>query len=117
LTGETRTTWSEQVIPRHNFDPHCPVSCPGAWELVGRVSRLDVGNVFNPGAAQLVNPAKNSNEAMEVTVGFNWYLNAWVRMQFNYEHDMFGQPVLLGSAPINELNSQDSLFTRFQVIF
>jgi hypothetical protein len=38
-------------------------------------------------------------------------------MQFNYEHDLFGQPVLLGSAPINELKSQDSLFTRFQVIF
>ncbi len=102
----------------HNFDPHRPISCPGAWELVARVSRLDVGDVFEAGAAELANPAKNSNEAMEVTVGFNWYLNGWVRMQFNYEHDMFGQPVLLGSSTAdNELKSQDSLFTRFQVIF
>jgi phosphate-selective porin OprO/OprP len=118
LTGETRTTWSEQIKPLRDFDPHCPISCPGAWELVARVSRLDVGDVFEKGNYQLVNPAKNSDEAMEVTVGFNWYFNAWVRMQFNYEHDMFGQPVLLGSStPGNQLQSQDSLFTRFQVIF
>jgi phosphate-selective porin OprO/OprP len=117
LTGETRTTWSEQLKPLRDFDPRAPLTHPGAWELVGRVSRLDIGNVFNPGAAQLANPAKNSNEAMEFTVGFNWYFNSWVRMQFNYEHDMFGQPVALGTAPINVLSSQDSLFTRFQVIF
>ena len=84
---------------------------------MGRVSRLTVDDVFEKGNAQLVNPAKNSNEAMEFTIGLNWYLNAWVRMQFNYEHDMFGQPVLLGSTAANELQSQDSLFTRFQVIF
>jgi phosphate-selective porin OprO/OprP len=117
LTGETRTTYSEPIDPLKPFDPHCPLSKPGAWELVGRVSRLDVGDVFNPGAAQLVNPAKNSNEAMEFTLGFNWYFNKWVRMQFNYEHDMFGQPVALGTTAANLLNSQDSLFTRFQVIF
>jgi phosphate-selective porin OprO and OprP len=118
LTGETRTTWSEQVKPLRPFNPHCPITCPGAWELVGRVSRLTVDDVFEKGNYQLVNPAKNSNEAMEFTIGCNWYLNAWVRMQFNYEHDMFGQPVLLGSTiPTNQLQSQDSLFTRFQVIF
>ncbi|HUE14562.1 MAG TPA: porin, partial [Planctomycetaceae bacterium] len=53
LTGETRTTYSQQIFPVHPFDPRCPISCPGAWELVGRVSRLDVGDVFEPGAAQL----------------------------------------------------------------
>jgi phosphate-selective porin OprO/OprP len=117
LTGETRTTYSQQIFPRRNFDPRCPISCPGAWELVARVSSLNVGDVFEAGAAQLANPAKNSNEATEFTVGFNWYLNGWVRMQFNYEHDMFAQPVALGTAPINDLKSQDSVFTRFQVIF
>jgi phosphate-selective porin OprO/OprP len=117
LTGETRTTWSEQIMPLRPFDPRRPLSCPGAWEFVARVSRLDVDNVFEAGAAQLVNPKDNSNEAMEFTLGFNWYCNGWVRMQFNYEHDMFGQPVLLGTTAANELKSQDSLFTRFQVIF
>ncbi len=117
LTGESRTTWSEQIKPLRPFNPHCPITSPGAWELVGRVSRLDVGDVFEKGNYQLVNPAKNSDEAMEFTIGLNWYFNAWVRMQFNYEHDMFGQPVLLGSSAANELQSQNSLFTRFQVIF
>jgi len=118
LTGETRTTYSQPIDPLKPFDPHSPLSNPGAWELIGRVSRLDVGDVvFSPGAAQLANPAKNSNEALEFTLGINWYFNKWVRMQFNYEHDLFGQPVLLGSTADNELKSQDSLFTRFQVIF
>jgi hypothetical protein len=39
-------------------------------------------------------------------------------MQFNYEHDMFNRSVLLGtSVANNELRTQDSLFTRFQIIF
>jgi phosphate-selective porin OprO and OprP len=119
LTGETRTTYSEQIFPIHNFNPCSPCSCPGAWELVARVSHLDVGdNVFSPGAAALANPATNANVATEYTLGFNWYLNGFFRMQFNYEHDMFNRSVLLGpSVANNELRSQDSLFTRFQIIF
>jgi phosphate-selective porin OprO and OprP len=117
LTGETRTTWSEQLMPLRPFDPRSPIRSPGAWELVARVARLDLDDVFEKGAAQLVNPKNNSNEAMDVTVGFNWYLNGWLRTQFNYEHDMFGQPVLLGSTADNELKSQDSLFTRLMVVF
>jgi phosphate-selective porin OprO/OprP len=119
LTGETRTTYSQQIFPVHNFDPCHPCSCPGAWELVFRVSHLDVGDiVYSPGAAALANPATTANVATEYTVGFNWYFNGFVRMQFNYEHDMFNRSVLLGtSVANNELRTQDSLFTRFQIIF
>jgi len=119
LTGESRTTYSEQIFPVHNFNPFCPCSCPGAWELVARVSHLDVGDIiYSKGAADLANPATTANVATEYTIGFNWYFNAFVRMQFNYEHDMFNRSVLLGtSVANNELRSQDSLFTRFQIIF
>ncbi len=118
LTGETRTSYSQAIEPLRPFDPRCPVQSPGAWEGVFRVSSLDVGDVvFSPGAAQLANPARNANEATEVTVGINWYLNRWVRMQVNYEHDMFNQPVLLGTTAQNDLKNQDSIFTRFQIIF
>jgi phosphate-selective porin OprO/OprP len=119
LTGETRTTYSQHIFPLHNFDPRHPCSCPGAWELVARVSHLDVGNiVYSPGAAALANPATTANVATEYTLGFNWYFNGFVRMQFNYEHDMFNRSVLLGPSVANdELRSQDSLFTRFQIIF
>jgi phosphate-selective porin OprO/OprP len=119
LTGETRTTYSQQIFPLRNFDPRHPISCPGAWELVLRTSHLDVGDIiYSKGIADLANPATTANVATEYTLGFNWYFNAFVRMQFNYEHDMFNRSVLLGSSTAaNELRSQDSLFTRFQVIF
>jgi phosphate-selective porin OprO/OprP len=119
LTGETRTSYSQQIFPVHNFNPCCPCSCPGAWELVARFSHLDVGDiVYSPGAAQLANPATTANVASEYTLGFNWYFNGFVRMQFNYEHDIYNRSVLLGSSVANnELRSQDSLFTRFQIIF
>ncbi|HMF12474.1 MAG TPA: hypothetical protein VKE94_09220, partial [Gemmataceae bacterium] len=65
----------------------------------------------------LANPIGNSDRATELTLGFNWYLNAWVRMQFNWEHAWFAQPVRLGPGPDGLLRHQDSLLTRFQVIF
>jgi phosphate-selective porin OprO/OprP len=119
LTGETRTTYSEQIAPLRNFDPRHPIENPGAWELVLRTSHLDVGDIiYSKGDAQLANPDTTANVATDITVGFNWYFNAFVRVQFNYEHDIFNRSVLLGSsAADNELRSQDSLFTRFQVIF
>jgi phosphate-selective porin OprO/OprP len=101
-----------------SFDPCHPFHCSGAWELVGRVSRLRVGAaVFAPGPAQLANPALYSPGATELTLGFNWYFNKWVRMQFNWEHDWFDDPVQLGPGSAGRLRHQDSLLTRFQVIF
>jgi phosphate-selective porin OprO and OprP len=120
LTGETRTTYSQAIDPIHPFNPFCPCASPGAWELVARVSKLNIGDeVFSKtAAAQLANPATNSDEATEMTLGFNWYLTKFVRVQFNYAHDWFGQPVLEGSNPAtNKIQNQDSLSTRFQIIF
>jgi len=34
-----------------------------------------------------------------MTLGYNWYFNKWVRMQFNWEHAWFDDPVQLGSSP------------------
>lgn len=120
LTGETRKTYSQAIDPIHPFNPFCPCASPGAWELVARVSKLNLGDeVFskNP-VAQLANPATNSDEATEMTLGFNWYLTKFVRVQFNYAHDWFGQPVLEGTNPaVNKIQHQDSLSTRFQIIF
>lgn len=115
ITGEERTTYSEAVVPRRNFDPRHPLSCPGAWELVARVSRLEVNSrVFAPGPLRLADPLASSPAATEMSLGFNWYLNAWVRLQFNWEHAWFDSNVRLGGLPFGH---QDSLLTRFQVIF
>jgi hypothetical protein len=80
----------------------------------------DVFRVFPTGprtTIQLADPNRFSPGATEMTLGFNWYLNAWVRMQFNWEHAWFDDPVRLGPGPQGLLKHQDSLLTRFQVIF
>jgi phosphate-selective porin OprO/OprP len=119
LTGETRTSYNEQLAPLVPLDVRKPFQCPGAWEFVVRMSQLHVGDqVFTPGANQLADPTKYANQATEFMVGFNWYWNAWVRVQFNAEHDHFNDPVLLGTTrPSGLLNNQNSLFTRLQIIF
>jgi phosphate-selective porin OprO/OprP len=118
LTGEVRREYSAPVVPLRNFDPLHPIGSPGAIELVARVSKLHLNSkVFAPGPSNLSDPLKFSNGATETTVGVNWYLNAWVRLQFNWEHAWFEEPVLLGTNPGGRLKTQDTLATRFQVIF
>lgn len=118
ITGEQRTSYSQAIEPLAPFDPHCPIAAPGAWELVARFSRARVGDeVFANGAAQLADPTRYSSAASELTLGFNWYLNRWVRAQFNWEHVWFDDPVQLGTGSRGLLDSQDTLMARFQVIF
>jgi phosphate-selective porin OprO and OprP len=118
LTGEDRTTYSAIVDPLLPFDPRCPFQAPGAWELVAQVSRLNVDpEIFNPGKANLADPTKYSHAATEMTLGFNWYFNALVRMQFNWERAWFDNPVQLGTGLQGRLRMQDTLMTRFQIIF
>jgi phosphate-selective porin OprO/OprP len=118
LTGEERTGYSQQVAPLRNFNPCCPFACPGAWEILARISKLNVGNaVFSPKPARLADPSLYSDGATELTIGFNWYLNKWVRTQFNWEHAWFDEPVRLGPGPAGLLGHQDTLMARFQIIF
>ena len=113
VTGERRTTYSAGVEPIRPFNPLNPFGEPGAWELVVRHSRLHVGDVVF--ANGLVDPTRYANSASEFTVGFNWYLNALVRTQFNWEHAVFNHPVRLGPAGL--LNGQETLYARLQIIF
>jgi phosphate-selective porin OprO/OprP len=119
LTGEKRTSFSHPIVPNDNFDPHHPLETPGALELVVRTSRLVVDPlVFQTGANRLVNPAFSSNGCTELTVGMNWYLNAWVRVQANYERAWFDQPITLPAAATGSLHGNtDTLAVRFQIIF
>jgi phosphate-selective porin OprO and OprP len=118
VTGEERTTYSEAVVPIRDFNPWYPFYRTGAWELIGRVSRLTVGDeVFASGLARLADPSVSSDGATEITLGFNWYLNRWVRTQFNWEHAWFDELVRLGPGPGGRLGHQDTLMTRFQIIF
>ena len=83
-----------------------------------RTSRLHVGDaIFAPGAAGLAAPTGFSHGATELTSGFNWYLNGWVRVQFNYEHAWFDDTVRLAPGPAGLHNNTDTVYTRFQLIF
>jgi phosphate-selective porin OprO and OprP len=118
LTGESRTDYSQAVEPLHDFDPCHPAACPGAIELVARLSRLRLGDVvFARGPANLADPTRYTNGATELTLGFNWYFNRYVRVQFNWEHGWFDDPVLLSPGPGGAFRHQDTLVSRFQVIF
>lgn len=119
LTGEERTAYSQQIVPRCSFNPCCPLRCSGAWEAVARMSRLrlDPDAVFALGAMRLADPKISSSAATELSLGFNWYLNKWVRMQFNWEHDWFDDPIRIGPGFGGLTQRQDALMSRFQIIF
>jgi phosphate-selective porin OprO/OprP len=116
LTGEERKTFSQFITPNRPFDPLHPIASPGAYELVARLSHLQVGDeIFAPGNLRLANPAGNSHAATELTLGYNWYLNSHVRMQFNWEHAWFQEPLTLGANAI--FRQTNALLARFQIIF
>lgn len=115
LTGERRYDYTEQIEPINPFHPYSPIATPGAWEVLFRVSRLDLDPVVF--TDHLVSPTGQfSREATECTLGVNWYLNKWVRTQFNWEHAWFAEPIKFGDMPA-PLSHEDALYARFQIIF
>ena len=95
LTGEQRYDYTEQIDPITPFSPHSPICNPQRLgNILWRVSRLDM----SPNALTLTFSATGlgSREATGSTFGVNWYLNKWVRTQFNWEHAWFADPVKIG---------------------
>lgn len=85
LTGEdipysTRQAVFTRVVPNANFDRSGGV---GAWELLGRVSHLDL----NDGAV-------NGRRLTDFTVGLNWYWNRYTKLQFNWINSQLDDDVI-----------------------
>jgi len=106
LTGETierRTA----VQPLRPFDLTQNLWGPGAIELFARYSQLDLGDaVFRDG---LADPRNWSANAYMTDVGFNWYLNQYVKFYIDWQHASFGKPILL--------NPNSGLFGRYSDMF
>jgi phosphate-selective porin OprO/OprP len=115
VTGEERTSLSQAIDPLRPFDPVDEVFGTGALELVGRVSRLELSTDDPAMLVRLSDPARSASRATELTLGFNWYLNRFVRFQFNWEYAQFANPVRLG--PTASIDHQNSFLTRFQIVF
>jgi phosphate-selective porin OprO/OprP len=116
LTGEDSTY--RGVSPKTNFNPKAGTW--GAFELIARVSSLDVDDsVFNGGAAlRLANPNVSASEVKAYGIGLNWHLSKSARAGINFFRNEF--KLAPGATPAaNALISDDenTLITRFQVSF
>lgn len=106
LTGERASF--KGVTPRKPFD--LKKGDWGAFEVVGRISQLDVDNDAFPTFA---NPAVSASRATEWGVGLNWYLNGNVRLYLDYEQTAFDG----GAAGGKDRDTERVVFTRAQVRF
>jgi phosphate-selective porin OprO/OprP len=113
VTGETVEDRST-VVPIRPFTPRSG-SGPGALELFGRYSELDItGRVFSGGFAD---PDDWTNRAAITDVGCNWYLNRYVRVTFDWQHAMYADPVLLNEAQDLRSRTNDLYWLRCQLYF
>ncbi len=68
--------------------------------------RLLGRQVFSGGIA---NPLLWTNEALILDVGFNWYLNKFLKVYFDWEQAMFGSPVFSNPGYFQKSNALDWL--------
>ena len=110
ITGETlrdRTL----VEPLRPFDLRRGRFGLGAFELTARYSELDLNSrVFTAG---LADPNLWTNRVEMTDVGFNWYMNKFIKFYFDWEHAMFAQPVFYRPGGLQK--TSDLFWLRFQV--
>lgn len=105
LTGEDASF--SGVKPAHPFD--MKGSGWGAFELAGRVSRLTVDSAAFPA---FVSAASSARSALDETVGINWYMNHWVKMNLDYSHTSFD-----GGAVSGDRRDENVILSRVQFKF
>jgi phosphate-selective porin OprO/OprP len=114
LTGETlrdRTL----IEPLKPFDLRRGRFGLGAFEVTARYSMLELDRrVF---AAGLADPTLWTNRAQMTDVGFNWYLNKFTKIYFDWEHAMFATPVLYNTQTGARQSTSDLFWIRLQIYF
>jgi phosphate-selective porin OprO/OprP len=99
------------VVPRTSFNPAREDTGPGAWELAARVDGWKIDDdVFNEGFANAA--SAGAQEALEWAVGVNWYINPFLKLQFNYNQTAF-----TAFDNGNDRDTEHVLGSRFQVAF
>ena len=112
ITGEV-VNQRTLVDPISRFDLRPGQRGLGALEPFCRYSTLNLSDkVFTNGIAD---PTQWTNRVNMVDVGLNWYLNAATKVDFDWEHAMFGQPVTYGTAANARTN--DLFWLRVQLFF
>jgi len=108
LTGEPNSYKS--IVPRTALEGGGCTQGWGAWQLTARYSELKIDPLaFTSGLADLTRSAKASQDW---AVGLNWYLNFFVKLQFNYEQSTFERGALKGNRP-----TEHAIMERLQIAF
>lgn len=112
LTGEDSSYAG--VVPRSNFD--YAAGTWGAFEVTGRVARVDVDDAAFP---MFASAASSANQATSLGVGLNWYLSKAVVLKLDYYQTDFGFNAGAPSVPTAAVLRQDekAFITRFQLGF
>jgi phosphate-selective porin OprO/OprP len=118
LTGEKRPEHGTPRVKHPLFGPDTPGGTGrgwGAWELGARFSGIQAKapaqsfyNYYTPGFV----PEYNYH-TYQWTFGINWYLNYWVKYQFNVNVDQLKQPSVTGQIPQNFFALTQELQFRF----
>lgn len=118
LTGEKRPENGTPRVKHPLFGPDTPGGAGrgwGAWELAARYSGIQADapganflNLYTPGFV----PAYDYHTD-QFSFGFNWYLNYWVKYQFNVNIDQLKQPSTIGQIPQNFTVVMQELQFRF----
>lgn len=112
ITGETLTRRSF-VAPIRPFDLRKGRRGPGAIELQARYAEFGVGDeIFTGGFAD---PNLWANRVQVIDAGFNWYLNKYMKVYFDWQHSIFNQPVTY--RPGGWQKTSDLFWLRFQLFF
>jgi len=114
VTGE-QVSGREVVQPLRPFDPRCGFSNRGAVEPFIRYSYFYLGNEVFDG--DLADPADWTNEVSMTDIGFNWYLNRYTKLIFDWQHAGYSSPVLVNETTGQVSNSNDLYWFRCQFYF
>jgi phosphate-selective porin OprO and OprP len=118
LTGEKRPENGTPRVKHPLFGPDTPGGKGrgwGAWEIGVRYSGIQANapasNFLNFYTPEFV--PQYDFHTDEITFGINWYLNYWVKYQFNVNIDQLHQPSTIGQLPQNFYVLTQELQFRF----
>ena len=108
LTGEKNNYGA--IRPRKSFEPNRGFRHFGAVEVAARYAQLAIDGAAFSGFAK---STPSAQQAKEVGVGVNWYLNQYVKLVTDYEHTGFR----MASAKVTPLHDENVLISMIQLAF
>lgn len=114
VTGEEITRRRELLEPRNEYIASKFLEGNiGAIEAFSRFAYIDLGKeVFTAG---LVDPTVWSARANVIDTGFNWYLNHYTKVTFDWQYSAYGSQVFL--SPGHTTSFTNLFWIRTQVFF